>query len=162
MYPNTYSNITATTIESNLSNTAWYIWWSVGCGLTFFSSPLISFSIFRKSDEALASSASKVVTALFILVPKKIRWFFFIVIKSWRYTGHSLFICELQRALYGIKCVLRIFWQTWLHILMHIFSLHIVNTFSVTHLHTLLMKIFLIYVRYHWNPESMCNKSHFC
>jgi hypothetical protein len=25
-------------------------------------------------------------------------------------------ICERQRALYGIKCVLRIFWQTWLHI----------------------------------------------
>ena len=28
-------------------------------------------------------------------------------------------ICERQRALYGIKCVLRIFWQTWLHILMN-------------------------------------------
>jgi hypothetical protein len=27
-------------------------------------------------------------------------------------------LCERQRALYGIKCVLRIFWQTWLHILM--------------------------------------------
>jgi hypothetical protein len=26
-------------------------------------------------------------------------------------------ICELQRALYGIKCVLRIFKQTWLNIL---------------------------------------------
>ena len=26
-------------------------------------------------------------------------------------------ICEHQRALYGIICVLRIFWQTWLHIL---------------------------------------------
>ena len=121
MYPNTYSNITATTIESNLSNTAWYIWWSVGCGLTFFSSPLISFSIFRKSDEALASSPSEVVTALFILVPKRQnKMIFFIVIKSWRYTGHSLFICERQRALYGIKCVLRIFWQTLLHILIHI------------------------------------------
>ena len=24
-------------------------------------------------------------------------------------------ICECQRALYGIKCVLRIFWQTWMH-----------------------------------------------
>jgi hypothetical protein len=42
-----------------------------------------------------------------------------------------------------------------------LFFLHIVNTFSVTHLRTLLMKIFLIYVRYHWNPEPMCNKSHF-
>ena len=28
-------------------------------------------------------------------------------------------ICERQRALYGIKCVLRIFLQTWLHILMN-------------------------------------------
>ena len=26
-------------------------------------------------------------------------------------------ICERQRVLYGIKCVLRIFCQTWLHIL---------------------------------------------
>jgi hypothetical protein len=30
----------------------------------------------------------------------------------WRYL-----ICERKRALYSIKCVLRIFWQTWLHIL---------------------------------------------
>ena len=28
-----------------------------------------------------------------------------------------MIICECQRALYGMKCVLRIFWQTWLHIL---------------------------------------------
>ena len=28
----------------------------------------------------------------------------------------SVLICERQRALYGIKCVLRISWQTWLHI----------------------------------------------
>ena len=26
-------------------------------------------------------------------------------------------LCERQRALYGMKCVLRIFWQTWMHIL---------------------------------------------
>ena len=28
-------------------------------------------------------------------------------------------ICERERALYGIKCVLGIFWQTWMHILMN-------------------------------------------
>jgi hypothetical protein len=33
--------------------------------------------------------------------------------------GRAGFIlCERQRALYGLKCVLTIFWQTWLHILM--------------------------------------------
>jgi hypothetical protein len=43
-------------------------------------------------------------------------------------------LCERQRALYGIKCVLRIFWQTWLHILMDIKkNLYIVNTSRVTH-----------------------------
>jgi hypothetical protein len=37
----------------------------------------------------------------------------------------SNFIWERQRILYGIQYVLRIFWQTWIHILMHIFfSVH--------------------------------------
>jgi hypothetical protein len=34
--------------------------------------------------------------------------------------SRRILICERQRALYGIKCVLRIFWQTWLHILMDV------------------------------------------
>ena len=39
------------------------------------------------------------------------------------YAGHSStncwrLICERQRAFYDIKCVLRIYWQTWLHMLM--------------------------------------------
>ena len=35
----------------------------------------------------------------------------------WPKTLSGFIICERQRALYGIKCVLRIFWQTWLYIL---------------------------------------------
>ena len=46
--------------------------------------------------------------------------------------GTASLICERQRALYSIKCVLRIFWQTWMHILMNkkIFR-RFVNTGSV-------------------------------
>jgi hypothetical protein len=40
------------------------------------------------------------------------------LVHSWPCLFHiNWIICERQRALYGIKCVLRIFWQTWLHIL---------------------------------------------
>jgi hypothetical protein len=38
-------------------------------------------------------------------------------------------ICERQRSLYGITCVLRIFWQTWLHILTEIKKSHFVSLF---------------------------------
>ena len=38
-----------------------------------------------------------------------------IKIVLWRFS--IVLLCERQQALYGIKCVLRIFWQTWLHIL---------------------------------------------
>jgi hypothetical protein len=42
-------------------------------------------------------------------------------------------ICERQRPLYGIKCVLRIFWQTWLHILTEKKIWCFENMFRVTH-----------------------------
>ena len=84
-------------------------------------------------------------------------------------------ICERQRALYGIKCVLRIFWQTWLHILTNkkksTFYKHVpCNTLTHSTNEDLLnikrkgdpeVSYPLSYVRYHWNPEPVCNKSHF-
>ena len=88
----------------------------------------------------------------------------------WRYL-----ICERKRALYSIKCVLRIFWQTWLHILIAKFFLthckHVLcNTLThSTNEHLLNIKrkgdpevsYPLSYYRYHWNPEPVCNESHF-
>jgi hypothetical protein len=32
---------------------------------------------------------------------------------------NNVILCERKWALYGIKCILRIFWQTWLHIVMN-------------------------------------------
>jgi hypothetical protein len=85
-------------------------------------------------------------------------------------------ICERQRTLYGIKCVLRIFWQTWLYILTNKKEFDVLYTpipcNTLTHstnedLRNIKRKgdpevsYPLSYVRYHWNPEPVCNKSHF-
>ena len=86
-----------------------------------------------------------------------------------------IFICERKRALDGIQCVLRIFWQTWLHKLMNktISTLcKYVTCNTLTHsTNEDLLNIErkgdpevlypLSYVRYYWNPEPVCNKSHF-
>jgi hypothetical protein len=82
-------------------------------------------------------------------------------------------LCERQWALYGIKCVLRIFWQIWLCTYWRIKkNWRFINTFRVTHsTNEDLLNIKrkgdpevlypLSYVRYHWNPEPVCNKSYF-
>ena len=85
-------------------------------------------------------------------------------------------ICERQRALYGIKCVLRIIWQTWLYILTNKNICDALQTpvpcSTLTHsTNEDLLNIKrkgdpevsypLSYVRYHWNPEPVCNRSHF-
>ena len=85
-------------------------------------------------------------------------------------------LCERQWALYGIQCVLRIFWQTWLYILTKkgkklTLCKHVpCNTLTHSTNEDLLnikrkgdpeVLYPLSYVRYHWNPEPLCNKSHF-
>jgi hypothetical protein len=87
-----------------------------------------------------------------------------------------ILICEHERALYGIKCVLRIFLQTsftWLNIVTNKKKSTLCkHWFRVTHsTNEDLLNIKrkgdpevsypLSYVRYHWNPEPVCNKSHF-
>ena len=73
-------------------------------------------------------------------------------------------ICEHQPALYGIKCVLRIFWQTWLHMYwrIKIFSTLCKYVPCNTLTHSTNEDLLNIkrkgdpevsYVRYHWNPE---------
>ena len=95
--------------------------------------------------------------------------FFFSLSRSY------IILCERQRALYGIKCVLRIFWQTWLHILTNkknsTLCKHVpCNTLTHSTNEDLLnikrkgdpeVSYPLSYVRYHWNPEAACNKSNF-
>jgi hypothetical protein len=83
----------------------------------------------------------------------------------------------LGRLFWGaeIKCVLRIFWQTWLHIYWRIkknstLCKHVpCNTLTHSTNEDLLnikrkgdpeVSYPLSYVQYHWNPEPVCNKSH--
>jgi hypothetical protein len=83
--------------------------------------------------------------------------------------GRAGFILyERQRALYGIKCVLRIFWQTWMHILTNIkkstLCKHVpCNTPTHSTNEDLLnikrkvdpeVSYPLSYLRYRWNPEA--------
>ena len=95
------------------------------------------------------------------------------------YAGHSStncwrLICERQRAFYDIKCVLRIYWQTWLHMLMDKKnSTHCKHVPYNTLTHSTNENLLnikrkgdpkyrtLSRVRYHWNPEPVSNKSHF-
>ena len=44
------------------------------------------------------------------------RWLFCTLYNKYNLCTCILLICEREWALYGIKCVLRIFWQTWLDI----------------------------------------------
>ena len=103
----------------------------------------------------------------------------FHIIHVWYTTFYDLLyqlICERERALYGMKCVLRIFWQTWLHIYWRIkknstLCKHVpCNTLTHSTNEDLLnikrkgdpeVSYPLSYVRYHWNLEPVCNKSHF-
>ena len=89
--------------------------------------------------------------------------------------ANTTLLCECQRALYGIQCVLRIFWQTWLDIVTNKKNFDALFFFpcnTLTHsTNEDLLKIKrkgdpevsypLSYVRYHRNPEPVCNKSHF-
>jgi hypothetical protein len=90
--------------------------------------------------------------------------------------NEHMFICERQQALYGIKCELRIFLQTWLHIYWRIknnstLGKHVpCNTLTHSTNEDLLnikrkgdpeVSYPLLYVRYHWKPEPVCNKNNF-
>ena len=84
-------------------------------------------------------------------------------------------ICERQWALYGIKCVLRIFWQTWQHIQTNkkksTLCKHVPCSTLTHSTNEVLLNIKrkgdpevsypLSYVRYYWNSEPVCNKSNF-
>ena len=78
-------------------------------------------------------------------------------------SGYKQLICERQRALYGIKCVLRIFWQTWQHIYWRIkikltLCKHDPCNILTHSTNEDLLNIKrkgdpeILYVRYHWNP----------
>jgi hypothetical protein len=98
-----------------------------------------------------------------------------------RYIGDDFFRAESSliqsccRSFIRVICVLTIFWQTWLHILMDkknsTHCKHVpCNTLTHSTNEDLLnikrkgdpeVSYPLSYVRYHWNPEPVCNWSNF-